>query len=179
MPPHPEDPRQRLNIGIGGANQLFTHLQRVGSRTPLPLSHGVTYLLVAKLAASRTAPDQVFMRVYGPEEPIEREEPGSWSVVGPPFQSDLVFDWLEVHINSLTRQTIDEIRLGSTWASVTAPWGSVHVPVNPVLSPTSAPKNASHPTPSESRAGSRPGAVASRAARLARVEYTTKSSVSA
>jgi hypothetical protein len=33
-----------------------------------------------------------------------------------------VFDWLEVHINSKTRQTIDEIRLGTTWSSVTAPW---------------------------------------------------------
>ncbi len=74
------------------------------------------------------------MRVYGPDEPIEREEPGSWSVVGPQVHSDLVFEWLEVHINSKTRQAIDEIRLGTTWASVTAPWagaagaGNVHKP---------------------------------------------------
>ena len=103
-------------------NQLFTSLNRVGSRTPLPLRYGDTYLLVAKIVASAANPDQVFMRVYAPEEPIERGEPGSWSVVGPPFQSDLVFDCLEVHINSKTRQTIDEIRLGTTWSSVTAPW---------------------------------------------------------
>jgi hypothetical protein len=119
------DPQQRLNIGVGGANQLFTHLQGVGSRTPLPLSYGTTYLLVAKIVAGRSKPDQVFMRVYGPEEPIEREEPGSWSVLGQPLESDLVFDWLEVHINSKTRQTIDEVRLGTTWASVTAPWTDV------------------------------------------------------
>jgi hypothetical protein len=43
-------------------------------------------------------------------------------VVGPAFESDLVFDWLEVHINSKTRQTIDEVRLGTTWSSVAAPW---------------------------------------------------------
>ncbi len=125
LPPQPEVPRNRLNIGVGSSNQLFTHLHGVGSRTPLPLSYGEIYLLVAKIAASSSNPDQVFMRVYGPDEPIEPEEPGSWSVVGPPFHSDLVFDWLEVHINSKTRQTIDEIRLGGTWASVTAAWISV------------------------------------------------------
>src|SRR5947209_884014 len=36
FPPGQGNPRQRLNIGVGGANELFTHLQRVGSRTPLP-----------------------------------------------------------------------------------------------------------------------------------------------
>jgi hypothetical protein len=117
-----EDRRKRLNIGIGDTNQLFTHLQGVGSRTPLPLSYGETYLLVAKIVAGKSNPDQVFMRVYGPDEPIERAESGSWSVVGPLFQSDLVFDWLQLHVNSKTRQMIDEIRLGTTWSSVTAPW---------------------------------------------------------
>jgi hypothetical protein len=119
-----EDARLRLNVGIGGANELFTHLQRVGSRTPVPLSYGKSYLLVAKIAASAASPDQVFMRVYGAEDPIDRDEPGSWTVIGPPLQSDLVFDWLEVHINSRTRQALDEIRLGTTWASVAAPWAT-------------------------------------------------------
>jgi hypothetical protein len=117
-----EDNLKRLNVGVGGVNEVFTHLNRVGSRTPLPLKYGETYLLVAKIVASRANPDQVFIRLYASDEPIEREEPGGWSVTGPPFQSDLVFDWLEVHINSKTRQTIDELRLGTTWASVTAPW---------------------------------------------------------
>jgi hypothetical protein len=115
--------RLRLNIGVGGSNQVFTHLQQVSSRTPLPLVYGETYLLVAKIVASKANPDQVFIRVYGPEEPVEREEtPGTWCVIGPQFQSDLVFDWLQLHINSKTRQMIDEIRLGTTWSSVTAPW---------------------------------------------------------
>jgi hypothetical protein len=115
-----EDPRLRLNVGV--VNQLFTHLNAVGSRTPLPLDYGSTYLLAAKIAARAAEADQVFLRVYGPQEAVERQEPDAWTVIGPPFQSDLVFDWLEVHINSLTRQTIDEVRLGTTWASVAAPW---------------------------------------------------------
>lgn len=117
-----ENPRLRLNIGVGGVNQLFTHLNAVGSRTPLPLGYDTTYLLAAKIVARAAQPDQVFLRVYGPHEPIERQEPDSWTVVGPPMDSNLVFDWLEVHINSLTRQALDEVRLGTTWASVAAPW---------------------------------------------------------
>jgi hypothetical protein len=117
-----ENSRKRLNVGVGGVNQLFTHLNAVGSRTSLPLDYGTTYLLVAKIAARAAEPDQVFLRVYAPREAVERQEPDSWTVVGPQLHSDLVFDWLEVHINSLTRQTLDEVRLGTTWASVAAPW---------------------------------------------------------
>jgi FecR protein len=116
------DSRLRLNVGIGGPNELFTHLQKIGSRTPLPLNYGATYLLVVKIAANSSNPDQAFMRVYGPEDTIDRDEPGAWTVAGPSFESDLVFDWLEVHVNSKTRQTIDEIRVGTTWSSVTGPW---------------------------------------------------------
>jgi hypothetical protein len=118
----PIDLRKRLNFGIDKTNELFTHLERIGHRMPLPLSYGETYLLTAKVAASSSYPDQVFLRIYGPQEPVDREEPASWSVVGPSIESDLVFDWLEIHINSHTRQTIDEIRIGTTWASVAAPW---------------------------------------------------------
>jgi hypothetical protein len=117
-----EDRRKRLNIGVRETNQLFTHLEGVGAVTPLPLSYGETYLLVAKIVAAKSGPDQVFMRVYGPEEPVERDEAGNWSLVGPPFASERVFDWLQIHVNSKTRQTIDEVRLGTTWLSVTAPW---------------------------------------------------------
>lgn len=113
---------RRMNLGMERGNDLFTSLQRVGARTPLPLSYGETYLFVAKIVASAANPDQVFLRVYAPGEPPEREEPGTWSVIGPAFQSDLVFEWLEVHINSKRRQSIDEIRVGTTWSSVAAPW---------------------------------------------------------
>ena len=88
----------------------------------VPLEYGETYLLVAKIAVGATKNCQVFIRVYGPREAVEREEPNTWTAVGPLFPSDLVFDWLEVHVNSKTRQTLDELRVGATWPSVTAPW---------------------------------------------------------
>lgn len=116
------DPRRQLNVGVRGWNQLFTLLHDAGSRTPLPLRYGETYLLVAKVAASGQHPDQVFLRVYGPNEPAEPDEPAAWSSESPPFRSDLVFDWLQLHVNSTASQAIDEVRVGTTWSSVVAPW---------------------------------------------------------
>jgi hypothetical protein len=116
------DLSNRLTIGASGSNQVFTHLGQACSRASLPLRNGTPYLLVAKIVGGGAAPGQVFVRVYAPWEPIGTEEPGSWTLVGPPFESRLVFEWLGVHVHSNNRQTIDEIRLGTTWASVTAPW---------------------------------------------------------
>src|SRR5262249_9159157 len=81
------DLRKRLNFGVDRTNELFTHLERVGRRMPLPLSYGETYLLVAKVAASSTYPDQVFLRIYGPQEPVDGLEPVTWTAVGSPVQS--------------------------------------------------------------------------------------------
>jgi ferric-dicitrate binding protein FerR (iron transport regulator) len=123
-----EDPRRRpdlsnrLQIGVGGSNQVYTHLGRACTRTSLPLRSGITYLLVAKIVAGSSIPSQVFVRVYGPREPLGEDEPCSWTLVGPPFESRIVFEWLGIHVKSMNRQMIDEIRLGTTWASVTAPW---------------------------------------------------------
>jgi hypothetical protein len=123
--PNKPDLSKRLTIGAGGGNQIFTHIGRVSSRASLPLGNDITYLVVVKIVASRSASDQVFMRIYEPREPIGGEEPSSWTIISPPFASDLVFDWLGVHVNSKDRQMIDEIRLGATWSSVTAPWSGV------------------------------------------------------
>ncbi len=116
------DPRQQLVIGVGGSNHLFAHIGRIAPRTPLPLNSGETYLLVAKIAARRAKPDQVLLRVYAPDEPIEYQETGNWSSVSDLFRSDQVFDCLEVHLHSKSRQMVDEIRLGTTWQAVTSPW---------------------------------------------------------
>lgn len=119
------DPRKWLTIGVGSSNQLYAQLGRHCSRACLPLVRGTNYLLVAKVVASRTTSDQIFLRVYRPGESVSREETGSWTVVSPPFQSHLVFDHLAIQVNGNLRQMIDEIRLGTTWSSVTAAWAAV------------------------------------------------------
>ena len=60
------------------------------------------------------------MRAYGPNEVVDITESTSWTLTSTPFQSDLSFDWLQLHINSKTRQSLDEVRLGTTWSAVTS-----------------------------------------------------------
>jgi ferric-dicitrate binding protein FerR (iron transport regulator) len=123
---HGQEPRpnlgKRLMIGAGGSNQIFARVECHCARASMPINTGQSYLLVAKVAASRLSADQVFVRVYAPREPVGTEEPVSWSMISPPFHSNLAFDWLGIHVNSKNRQMIDEIRVGTTWSSVTAPW---------------------------------------------------------
>lgn len=116
------DPAQRFNVGVDKGNDVYTHLNRIGTRGPLPLSYGQTYLIAAKIVTGKVLPDQAFVRVYGPDEAVDWDEPTAWSLVGPQVQSDLAFDWLQVHINSRSRQSLDEVRLGATWAAVAHPW---------------------------------------------------------
>ena len=115
-----ENARQRLFIGVKKANQLSARVQRMDAQMPISFSDNATYLLVAKIAASRTGSDQVFVRAYAADETVETSEPSNWTLTSAPFQSDLSFDWLQLNINSKTRQSIDEVRLGTTWQSVTA-----------------------------------------------------------
>lgn len=117
------EPQKRLVVGIGEANHiLFTHFEGGGARSPLPLQFEKTYLLVGKIVAAQRQPDQVFLRVYSPEEPVRQKEPASWSVASRPVQTNLVLDCLAISVNSPRRQMLDEFRLGTTWASVTSAW---------------------------------------------------------
>ena len=116
-------PQKRLALGVAQPGHVaFVNLEGGGVRIPLPLDYEKTYLMVGKIVAGRKTPDQVFLRIYRPDEPVTRREPASWSVVSRPVQSDLAIDTLTVHVNSDSRQAIDEIRLGTTWSSVTLAW---------------------------------------------------------
>ncbi len=121
--PRQSEPQKRLTLGVARPNHVvFTHFEGGGGRAALPLDYEETYLLVAKIVAGRTRPDQVFLRVYRPDEPVGRSEPGSWSVTTRPVKSHLVLSSLSVHLNSEAPQLFDELRIGTTWSSVTAVW---------------------------------------------------------
>lgn len=89
---------------------------------PLPMADGSTYLVVAKIACSADNPDQLMLRIFQPEEPVSTHEPATWTVVTPTIDSDDSFRLMSLRFNCKQEQRIDEIRTGSTWASVTHPW---------------------------------------------------------
>lgn len=112
---------KRLRIGVGPHSPVVYVQYEGGSvRLPLPLSADKAYLIVAKVVAGRERPDQVLIRVYGPDEPVDLDEPKVWSAVTRSFHSDEIYDHAGVYIRSAAAQAIDEIRIGTTWRSVAA-----------------------------------------------------------
>lgn len=113
----------RIGIALDAARGLVRGaLCGARKECPLPMTDGLTYLIVAKIACSADNPDQLMLRVFQPEEPVSTREPASWTVVTPSIDSDDSFRLMSLRFNCKQEQRIDEIRIGSTWASVTHPW---------------------------------------------------------
>jgi hypothetical protein len=108
----------RLRVGVAKGKFLFGLLGGERKRVRLPLDDNRVYWLVVKIVAGRTNPDQLFATVYRADEPIDREEPSSWTLVCPAVHTDLVFEDLGIHTVGESRHTFDKLRIGTTWASV-------------------------------------------------------------
>lgn len=83
-----------------------------------PLQTGQTYFIVAKIVASKNAPDQVFMRVLSETENIPNREPPVWTCVTTPFHDSHTWDLVRLHVGQKGDYLFDELRIGSSWASV-------------------------------------------------------------
>lgn len=83
-----------------------------------PLQTGTTYFIVAKIVASKNAPDQVFMRALSEAEPIPEQEPPVWTCVTTPFHDSHTWDLVRLHVGQKGDYLFDELRIGTTWASV-------------------------------------------------------------
>lgn len=118
-----KEPHQRFVVGVGGVQPaVFLNFEKGGARASLPMANDQTYLLVAKIVASKSSRDQAFVRIYGADARIEADEPSGWSAMTKPVVSDDSYDTLTISGNTVAKQAVDEIRLGSTWHSVVGPW---------------------------------------------------------
>lgn len=109
----------RLVFGMSSENYIImTHNDHQVVSAP-QLMLGESYFYVAKIVAGESDPDQVLLRVYGPSEKVGSSEPFSWSAVSRPQSDDTVFSNLVVFVGGDAAFQVDEVRVGSTWASVT------------------------------------------------------------
>lgn len=114
----PEDPR-KLHFGVTSEQYLtMTHNEKEVIVAP-PLVTGQTYMYVAKIVAGEEAPDQLMLRVFGPGESVRPDEPLVWNCVTPAQFDDTVFDQLLIFCARSGHFRTDEIRIGTTWESVT------------------------------------------------------------
>jgi hypothetical protein len=113
----------RIAVGIDAARgSIRGELCGALGQSPLPMRDGATYLIVMKIVATAENSDQLFIRVFQPHEPVPRRETTSWTVTTPTVDSDDSYYLTSLYFNCKQEQRVDELRIGSTWASVTHPW---------------------------------------------------------
>lgn len=115
-----EHPRKIL---FGMSSESYATLQadmQIIESAP-PLQTGKTYFFVAKIVASEKASDQVFLRAFSEEESIPDQEPPVWTCSTTPFQNSQVLDLVCIRVGRHGDFLFDELRIGTTWASVINP----------------------------------------------------------
>lgn len=112
-------PRDRMGFGV--LSDFLPHVAGQQGNVPgaTPIVAGRPYLFVAKLVTSRTAPDQMFLKVYAPEDTVDRDEPERWSVVGRSYRLTSPIEAIHIYNGTECGYAIDELRIGTSWRSVT------------------------------------------------------------
>ncbi len=115
--------REELAVGVYSNSHAISILfQQTGIRTAVPMPTGQPYLLIGKIVCSRDLPGQVLVRVLDRDEPLTAHEPYDWTLIGCESLASRELVIATIHFGAQQyEQRIDELRIGRTWASVTAP----------------------------------------------------------
>ncbi len=110
-------------ISIGPVTQRgkprIIHNGRVANATS-PLREKVVYLFVCKILARQEKDDLIDVRIYGDHETVDSVEPSIWNISSRPIRNDSVLNEFRVSTKNMAPIQFDELRIGKTWASVTA-----------------------------------------------------------
>lgn len=84
----------------------------------MTVPEGETLLVVCKVATSTRGPDQLFLKVYTPGEPIDTRDPLRWTVTGRSLELNSQMNYLILGMMGDVRWAVDELRFGTTWRGV-------------------------------------------------------------
>lgn len=85
-----------------------------------PLEFGRNVLCVARIKARSNGPDRLDLTIMQQDETLPSDSPAEWSAGNIQFDSNSLFDLLIVHGMGDAAIVLDELRVGSTWQSVTS-----------------------------------------------------------
>lgn len=115
---------QTVRIGMTSGDAFFLN---VSGNTTGTVVAGNTYFVVAKIVSHAATPDECYMSIYGPNDSTPTTEPTTW-MLSSTISGTTLLTYLRVLSGAnLDKGEIDEIRVGSTYASVTdrsAPMGN-------------------------------------------------------
>lgn len=99
----------RPQIGYGRGNMF-------NSSQAFPTDE--TLLLVWKISAKAKGEDEMFLKIYAVDDPVDVFEPAEWTVATRGVFSDAQFDLLVLRGGGHSRRWMDEIRIGTSWDQV-------------------------------------------------------------
>ncbi|GAB6165123.1 hypothetical protein JCM19992_11230 [Thermostilla marina] len=88
-----------------------------------PFRPAESYLVVAKLMTGKgKLPEQLFVRVFLPEESVDPVEPLHWTLTTQGAAVDGRLDTVSIDVRSAVPVKLDEFRLADRWRVAAAPW---------------------------------------------------------
>jgi hypothetical protein len=112
-------PNQVVGFGMPPTRRPAIYRNRDNFNSSVSFEPGPPLFWVCKIASRRLGPDEVFLKIYRPDEAVGPLEPAAWTQATGPFFSDARLDLVLVTGTGQGRQWFDELRIGRTWESVT------------------------------------------------------------
>lgn len=112
----------RSELALGITSDGFPFVKTGGKiiQSAPPIEEDTTHLFVAKVVVSRNRVAEVSLRIYRPGESVDPQEPSTWTVIGPPGRCDSNVTRIRLAVGDAAVWEIDELKIGTTWHSVTA-----------------------------------------------------------
>jgi len=110
---------RRLGFGVLSDRRPIIFNLEGNATSSERIEDGNTYLFVVKIVTGEKRRDQMFLKCYGPSDAVDLSEPFEWTVSGRMVQHDEVMDEFHLYNGPDRAYWADEIRLGTSWESVT------------------------------------------------------------
>ena len=117
---HPR-PRSQKELGFGITTDRFPFVKNGGKITQSapPTDDDTVYLYVGKIVMSSELLAQTYLRIYRAGEAVDQQEPMAWTTVGTPTACEAALPRVRLTVGESAIFDIDELRIGTTWHSVT------------------------------------------------------------
>jgi len=124
--------RSRSELAFGITSDGFPYIKADGRiiQSAPSIEDEMVCLFVGKILVTGESSAETYLRVYQAGESIDRHEPAAWTAVGQLGPSEFTLSRIWLATGDDARFDIDELKIGTTWRSVTPAAGDEVVDSN-------------------------------------------------
>jgi hypothetical protein len=117
---HPRH-RSRSELAFGVTSDGFPFIKTAGInvQSAPSIEDDTPYLFVGKIVVSEERTAETYLRIYRAGESIEPYEPSVWTAIGRRSPCEISLARIRIAVGADAQFDIDELRIGTTWRSVT------------------------------------------------------------